>query len=60
MNPLVIYILLCVQNVNICLFYNERFGPEPGVHRRLFHLSQIEYNNMAQTVFSTEAQEPVH
>ena len=26
MSPLVIYILLCVQNVNIYLFYNERFG----------------------------------
>ncbi len=49
MSPLVIYILLCVQTVNICLFYNEKFGPE----LEQFNPLQNVYGSTAHTVLST-------
>lgn len=50
-NPLNIYFLLRAQNINIRLFYNERFAPEEGGSLADFlNPLQAEYGNIPQTV----------
>lgn len=56
MSPLVKYILLCIQNVDICLFYNERFGPKQEPLNPL----QIEYSNIPHAIVSTKSNQCVH